>query len=61
MVRDVLSKSNVNVPANCIDKLQPLHISVNKEEINSEDIQKRLTSGTAVLDVKIDMHACRES
>ena len=59
MVRDVLSKSNVNVPANCIDKLQTLDISVSKpfkEETNSEEVQKRLTSGTAVLDVKIDMH-----
>ena len=28
MVRDVLSKSNVNVPANCINKLQPLDLSI---------------------------------
>ena len=26
MVRDVLSKSNMNVPANYIDKLQPLDV-----------------------------------
>ena len=27
-----------------------------KGETNSEEVQKQLTSGTAVLDVKIDMH-----
>lgn len=68
MVHDFLSKNNihhVNVPANCTDKLQPLDISVSKlfkEEMKnrfqawySEEVQKQLTSRTAVPDVKIDM------
>ena len=53
------------MPANCTDKLQPLDISVSKlfkEEMKnrfqawySEEVQKQLTSRTAVPDVKIDM------
>ena len=52
------------MPANCTDKLQPLDLSVNKpfkdemkkrfQEWYAEEVQKQLTSGTAISDVKID-------
>ena len=62
--RELLEKNNIvhiNVPANCTDKLD---VSVNKpfkDEMKkhfqawyTEEVQKQLTSGTAISDVKID-------
>lgn len=65
-LRELLEKNNIvhiNVPANSTDKLQPLDLSVNKpfKEMKkhfqawyAEEVQKQLTSGTAISDVKID-------
>ena len=56
------------MPANCTDKLQPLDLSVNKhfkdemkkrfQEWYEEEVQKQLTSGTAISDVKNDTCKC---
>ena len=68
-LRELLEKNNIdriNVPANCTDKLQPLDLSVNKpfkDEMKkrfqawyAEEVQKQLTSGTTISDVKIDTY-----